>query len=145
MTAALGPSRLSRLALEAMEPFAPIDVTLRVVTSPRGLSGLRMDLSGAILQVCQRCMMPVEIDVGRRALFEMVDSAAALDADDDELWDRMLHSDRFDLLQVVEDELLLALPFSARHATCEPVGTSAVSAKAMPFAGLAVLRERKHE
>ena len=145
MTASLGPSRLSRLALEAMEPFAPIDITLRVVTSPRGLSGLRMDLSGAILQVCQRCMMPVEIDVGRRALFEMVDSTAALDADDDEHWDRMLHSDRFDLLQVVEDELLLALPFSARHAACEPAGTPAVIAKAMPFAGLAVLREHKHE
>ena len=140
LSAALGPEDLPRLDAEAIEDFIPVAVSVGVVASPRGLSGLCVDLDGAVMLTCQRCMQPVEVGIRRRALFELVDSSSALDADDDDDWDRMLHSDRFDLIHLVEDEMLLALPYSPRHDQCEPVERTGAGEKVLPFAGLAVLR-----
>ena len=140
LSAALGPEDLPRLDEEVSEDFAPIEVKVGVVASPRGLSGLSIDLDGAVVLTCQRCMQPVEIGIRRGALFELVDSSSALDADDDDEWDRLLHSDRFDLMHLVEDEMLLALPYSPRHDQCEPVERMGAGEKVLPFAGLAALK-----
>jgi len=140
LSAELGPADLPRLDDEAIEDFAPIGVDVGVVMSPRGLPGLRVKLDGAVMLTCQRCMQPVSVDIRREALFELVDSSAALDADDDDEWDRLLHSDRFDLMQIVEDEMLLALPYSPRHERCDPVERMDAGVKVSPFAGLAALK-----
>ena len=92
---------------------------------------------------CQRCMQPVEVGIRRKARFELVDSSSALDADDDDEWDRLLHSDRFDLIHLVEDEMLLALPYSPRHEQCEAVQRANAGEKVSPFAGLAALKSTK--
>ena len=141
--AALGPEDLPRLDAEVIEDFAPVEVNVGVVVSPRGLSGLFVDLDGAVMLTCQRCMQPVEVGIRRRALFELVDSSSALDADDDDDWDRLLHSDRFDLIHLVEDEMLLALPYSPRHDRCETVERTSAGEKVSPFAGLAALKGAK--
>lgn len=140
LSAALGPADLPRLDAEANEEFSPIGVAVDVVVSPRGLSGLRVRLDGAVVLTCQRCMRAVTVDIRREALFELVDSSSALDTDDDDEWDRLLHSDRFDLIHLVEDEMLLALPYSPRHDQCESVERMEAGAKVSPFAGLAALK-----
>jgi len=140
LEAALGPADLPRLGAEATQPFAPINVTVDATRSPRGLLGLRVNLVGEVMLTCQRCLQPVAVSLRREALFELVDSSAALDADDDEEWDRLLHSDRCDLVHIVEDEMLLALPYSPRHDRCAPVERMESGEKVSAFAGLAALK-----
>lgn len=140
LEAAFGPAELPRLGAESVQSFAPITVAVDAVDSPRGLRGLRVKLDGEVTLTCQRCLQPVVVELRHEALFELVDSSAALDADDDEEWDRLLHSDRCDLVHVVEDEMLLALPYSPRHERCVPVERMESGEKASPFARLAVLK-----
>ena len=133
---------LERLDDEVVEDFAPIAVHVEVARSPRGLSGLRVRLDGVVSVECQRCMNPVEVRLAPRVRFELVDAEAALDADDDDRWDAVLHSERFDLLHLLEDELLLALPFAPMHEACAAPARSSAGEKAMPFALLAGLKKK---
>lgn len=136
------PGLLERLDDEVVEDFAPIVVHVEVARSPRGLAGLRVWLDGVVSMECQRCMSPVEVRLAPRVRFELVDTEAALDADDDDSWDAVLHSERFDLLHLLEDELLLALPFAPMHETCTAPADNSVREKVMPFAQLAGLKKK---
>jgi uncharacterized protein len=76
-------------------------------------AGTRLEL------VCQRCLQPVtvEVEVDRRFRFVPDEStAAAQDEQSDE--DVLAESRSFDLVQLVEDELLMDLPLAPRHDTC---------------------------
>jgi uncharacterized protein len=139
----LGEEQLPRLADEAVEAFAPFRVRLEGVRSPRGKEGLHLSLRGSVSLQCQRCMGAVQVDVATEARFEWVESESALDADDDDEWDLLQHADRFDVLHLVEDELLLALPFAPMHEVCEPVADTSAGDKVSPFAALAGLRGKR--
>ncbi len=99
-----------------------------------------------ILQ-CQRCLQPLAEAVHVDRHFRFVadeDTAAKLD---DELEDEVLVLPKtLDLRELVEDELLLALPLVPRHDACpQPIpmqfgDIEEVEAKANPFASLAQLR-----
>jgi uncharacterized protein len=100
---------------------------------------------------CQRCLQPVALDlqVDRTLRFVATeDEAAALDAESED--DVLALSHRFDLLSLVEDELLLALPLVPKHMQCPattPEAGSPPAAEGMgeataahPFAVLAALK-----
>lgn len=105
---------------------------------------------------CQRCLAVVfeAIDVARSFRFVADEAAAeALDAEIDE--DVLVASPRFDLRNLIEDELLLHIPLVPRHEVCPadamalavhfdppapPEGTESEPAE-HPFAALAVLRK----
>jgi uncharacterized protein len=94
---------------------------------------------------CQRCLEPMEVPlaVDRRFFFvEGEDQAAALDADLEE--DVLSLEPALDLRELVEDELLLALPLVPRHAECpEPLPVRDDEAPVEhPFAALAALKGR---
>jgi uncharacterized protein len=98
---------------------------------------------------CQRCLKPVatRVDVERSFLFVRgEDAAAQLDADSDD--DVLALTRALDLRELIEDELLLALPLVPRHEVCEtPAPLSSGEAEHAdgdepphPFAGLAALK-----
>ena len=96
---------------------------------------------------CQRCLapVPVELQVDRSFAFARdEDEAARLDEASDE--DMLVLSRSFDLLELLEDELILALPLVPRHAECPaplllPQDAPAEDIqRASPFAALGVLR-----
>jgi len=99
---------------------------------------------------CQRCLTPVMVDVVVERPFHFVaDEAIAAELDDDSEEDVLVLSREFDLLALVEDELLMALPLVPRHEVCPTeVPLQAVDAdfdeastsKVNPFAALASLR-----
>ena len=69
--------------------------------------------------VCQRCLQPVgaALDFDRSFRFVADEKqAAAIDADIEE--DVLVLSKNFDLVELIEDELLLALPLVPRHESC---------------------------
>lgn len=82
---------------------------------------VRLHLRGTttLALTCQRCLEPVEATVtfDRDFLFVTTESeAAALDADSEE--DVLVLGRAFDLLELVEDELLLEVPLVPMHEAC---------------------------
>jgi len=112
---------------------------------------LHLRAHAALPLVCQRCLEPVEVplDVERRFRF-VTDEATAL-AEDDESDEDVLVQDRaFDLVNLVEDELLMEMPAVPRHEVCPvPVGPAAAAqpqgdpGKPNPFAVLQGLKTGK--
>jgi uncharacterized protein len=96
---------------------------------------------------CQRCLQPVETALDIDRWFHFVageDAAAQLDADSED--DVLALTRALDLAELVEDELLLALPLVPRHEVCpspllpanEP--GDAPQEQVHPFAALAALK-----
>jgi uncharacterized protein len=68
---------------------------------------------------CQRCMGPVNMPVPIERSFRFVDNeamAAVLDEESEE--DVLVSSRDFNLLELLEDELLMALPVVPKHEVC---------------------------
>jgi len=105
--------------------------------------------------VCQRCMGAVEMLLAVDRSFRFVaDEATAAREDEESEEDLLVLSPQFDLMGLIEDELLMALPLVPRHEPdCPtPVQLSAQDAgfdeagaegRPHPFAALAQLK-RKH-
>lgn len=122
---------------------------------------LHVQASATLPYECQRCLHPVmeEVSFDRRIRFVADESAAAsLDAESDD--DVLAFSRQFDLLSLVEDELIMAEPILPRHEECpvdmdqwmqaddEPEPDEAASdggegGKPNPFAALAALKKDK--
>lgn len=110
---------------------------------------LHLSLSTQMHLVCQRCLglAAVLVDVERDFRF-VATEALAQEQDDDADEDLLVLSRDFDLAELIEDEILLALPLVPRHDVCPvPVKLAAVDqafeaaqAKPNPFAALAKLK-----
>lgn len=103
-----------------------------------------LSLSGSILLRCQRCLgeMPFALNEDCRiVLFDDEDQLDAAMLADEEL-DGMLIEGECDLFALLEDQILIALPFSALHDVCDDADLSANhSDKTNPFAVLAGLKK----
>lgn len=99
---------------------------------------------------CQRCLGPADITVAVDRSFRFVASEEQAEAEDEEAEEDVLVLSRdFNLLELVEDELLMALPVVPRHATCptevrlaaqDADFEAAQAEKPNPFAALAGLK-----
>lgn len=80
---------------------------------------LRLAVHAALPLSCQRCLHPVieHIDFERDFRF-VADEQTAEQEDDDSEEDLLVLSPRFDLLALIEDELLMGLPIVAKHEAC---------------------------
>jgi len=91
-----------------------------VDTSGHGI--LTMSVSATVQLMCQRCLSPFAQDiVAESTLILAKDEAAAdeIDAmlDDDEI-DVIVGAKDLNILELIEDEVLLAIPLSPKHAVC---------------------------
>ena len=139
------------------------DVTGQVVWSVEGAvqpdaSGkdaiwLHLEAKANVPLTCQRCLHPVPVELLIEQDFRFVaDEATAVAEDDESEEDLLVLEDHFDVLALIEDELLMALPLVPMHPTClsEQAPTSReeeallAEAKPNPFAVLASLKTRKH-
>lgn len=133
---------LPRLRDESTQPIKPVLVRVVAAKSPRGRTGLRLALQGSIRMICQRCLKSMDVALSAKAAIEWVATAAELEvADADDEWDALLLEDKFDLLPLLEDELLLAVPFAPLHDDCRAAGASEAGEKISPFAALAALKK----
>jgi len=135
---------LPRLAELSVGQLGSFEARVAGVQSPRGKAGLDVRLSGAISVQCQRCLKPLALRLEPHAGFELERSEAQADAsglDEDEFWDAVVGSERFDLRQLCEDELLLAVPYAPMHEVCEAAGPAEAGERVSPFAALAQLKK----
>lgn len=100
--------------------------------APRGegkQTWLHLEARTELALTCQRCLQPlrVAVDVARSFRFVPGEEAAAkLDAESDD--DVLASSRSFDLMALLEDELLLSLPLVPRHDDCRMPLPHAVAA-----------------
>jgi uncharacterized protein len=139
----------------------------RLVPQRVGGPQLWLDLhaEGSLPWECQRCLQPVfiPVEVDHTVRF-VADEATAEELDGESEDDVLAISRQFDLLALIEDELIMAQPIVPRHDTCptdvqslmqsglvapdgsavdESADEEAVSDKPNPFAVLAALKKEK--
>ncbi|CAN1533245.1 COG1399 Predicted metal-binding, possibly nucleic acid-binding protein [Burkholderiaceae bacterium] len=94
------------------------------VTSGKLEQTLLLKLKGQVHLPCQRCLQAFLFPLYEQRLFLFVSDEAAADAypiDDDQL-EALVASHHFDLLSLIEDEILLSLPLVPKHSEghCAP-------------------------
>lgn len=107
----------------ALDSIPPVSWTAQGRLVPQRVGGpqLWLDLTAQadLPWTCQRCLHPVVLPVAlQRQIRFVVDekAAAELDAESDD--DVLPLSRSFDLLSLIEDELIMASPLVPRHDTC---------------------------
>lgn len=112
----LEPQALPRLADQLAPGEGRIDWRIDGTRDAQGRPAIAVDLSGSVPLECQRCLGTVDVPLVQRTellLARDEQELGRLDADSElevALADRPL-----DPLALVEDELLLTLPYAPRH------------------------------
>ena len=114
---------------------------------------LHLETHTHLPMVCQRCLTPVDVPLAVNRSFRFVADEATAAAQDDEAEEDLLALSRsFDLVELVEDELLMDLPVAPRHEVCpeavkmssvDPGFEAANNERENPFAVLGSLKTRK--
>ena len=112
-----------------------------------GSPQLTMEVRGEVRLMCQRCLTPYAFPVVTKSFLVLAQGDGEADEieariEDDSI-DVIVASSALDLMVLVEDEVLLALPLSPRHASCpDGAAAEAVNVKAeSPFAVLKKLKQ----
>ncbi|HEV3104470.1 MAG TPA: DUF177 domain-containing protein [Trinickia sp.] len=90
---------------------------------------LRLAVHGSAWLECQRCLTPYEQAFDIDAIYRLVateEEADEFPLDEDEI-DVIVGSRQFDLIDLIEEELLLALPLVPKHHVCPQVHESLIS------------------
>lgn len=153
-------SSLERLAgSQTPQQDTPIaDVEWRAAGERRPVTGgepelwLQLSARTPVWLTCQRCLQPMQEPLAIDCRLRFVRGEAEAEALDAELEDDVLALPRWlDLRELVEDELLLALPLVPRHERCPtplqfdegPAGAdeAEIEERPNPFAALEVLKK----
>ena len=125
----------------------------RTPTGAEPQSWMFVEVNATVPQCCQRCLERIDAPLVVDYWFRFVADEATADAQDDELEeDLLVTSKHFDLMSLIEDELLMALPMVPVHDVCpvpvklsvaDPDFEEAAEAKVNPFAALSSLKAPK--
>jgi uncharacterized protein len=151
---ALPVANLPRLLPSLASNEGELQFRYRGYRDDQGRPAGMLELTATVQLVCDRCMHPVALPLFSKSQYYFVATEADLaripvDESDEE---PLLGSARFDLVTLIEDDAILALPMSPRHATCDdtvspdgPVGADGVAQeRPHPFAALAKLKPRRN-
>ena len=139
-------AEMTRLSKECANNSGEISWRVEGGSSKQGYPQMRLAVAGKVQLVCQRCLAPFEYEIGSSTILLLGKDDA--DADeieeiiDDESIDVIVGARSMNLMDLVEDEALLAVPQSPKHEKCPDTSLvdSAKSEKASPFAGLKGLK-----
>ncbi|MBA3593527.1 MAG: DUF177 domain-containing protein [Polaromonas sp.] len=153
---------MERLAQEIHGPAPDLVINWRASGELRARTGaeddvwVHLEARTSLPLTCQRCMGPVATSLEIDQWYRFVaDEDIAMAEDDQSEEDLLVMAPQFDLLAVVEDELLMALPLVPMHETCPETPTFSAGeaelaqpdgeapAKPHPFAALAQLKRSK--
>jgi uncharacterized protein len=112
----------------------------------RGYPALVLDLQARLLVTCQRCLQELELPVKLHNRIRLVESPQdlPLEQPDETLAgdeDVVAAAGPLDVLAMIEDEMLLALPLAPRHEECEVAGSGTGMRIESPFGVLARLKK----
>ncbi|WP_397474355.1 YceD family protein [Pusillimonas sp.] len=141
-------SGFSRL-IEGLPPQADSQVqwSLQGEGTTAGRRFIEVRAHAEVTLECQRCLQPFVLPLRVENRLEVVRSPTELE-DDDET-ERIVGSPKFDVLELIEDELILSLPSVPKHDVCTslPGGPEPAdqpdeeAARPSPFAALEKLKK----
>ena len=140
-------AEMTRLAQECADTSGALAWSVVGGTSKHGFPQMRLTVDGTVQLVCQRCMQPFAHPLASSTLLMLgKDDEQADEIEqilDDESIDVIVGTRDMDLLYLVEDEALLALPHTPKHDVCPDTALldSLQSEKKSPFAGLKDLKK----
>lgn len=142
-------SQLARLRDSLFDGLGELQFEVKGGHDPRRRPVLVLEINGVLHLLCQRCLGVLNHPLRLSNVLLLVDAAeAAGDRYDEEEAEWIEASRALDVTELIEDEVLLSLPYSPRHAEglCRP-GTHALAAEGAgdaAFAKLAALRRHNN-
>lgn len=148
------PRLRAQSAVEPLETAAQFRATgsERFDTTGRPQIWLHLRGSCRLTLECQRCLRPAEVDLEFERDFRFVANEALAAVEDDESEEDVLVFERqFNLRELVEDELVMAIPLVPMHPSCpetprfsvaDPDFDAQAPESPHPFAVLAGLKRR---
>lgn len=127
-----------------------LQVELLGVPEERGRPALRLRVGGALQLVCQRCLGALEFALHIDVSLQLAATQAEVDAEPLAAGgpERIVASREMPVRDLVEDELLLAIPLAPRHQRCagrEAQAERESREEKSPLAGLrALVGDTKH-
>ena len=112
----LDPSELPRLEDRVADAGGHVDWTIAGTADVQGRPAINVTIAGSVPLTCQRCLGGLDQDIGQSTRLLLArDEAELVRLDDSSEDEVVLASAPLDPLALVEDELLLTLPFAPRH------------------------------
>lgn len=148
----LPAAQCMRLCLDLVAPQRGVFNWRAAGRMAQGHAWLDLQASGVVTVVCQRCLEPFDFELQVSNSLGLLDNAAQLEAMDAlETEGRgpeqefIVADGQLDVLVLIEDELILALPYAPHHESCTGPAVRADSEGPDPDSPFAVLaRLRKH-
>ena len=113
---------------------------------------VRLKVQAKLAWICQRCMQPMWQWVNESVLFDVVRRERPINQNtegeplDSDVPEELVTDPAFDLCALIEDQLILALPYVPKHDSCESAAPVVMDEpeepKVSPFKGLAALKRR---
>lgn len=116
------------------------------VRDERGRPSLRLKVNATLSLRCQRCLEPMPFEVHTDETLVLASSLAEIHAEpaDANSPDRVVAGREMSLRELVEDELILAVPYAPRHESCTGAEAGERAGSPSPFAGLRGMMRGKH-
>jgi uncharacterized protein len=134
----LAVSSLERLQDMLAEGSGEVTFRIEGLNGERGQSLLRLEVGGIIPLACQRCLEAIHFQLDVDSLLELIPADAELSQEEleDDTRDFLPVAGELDVAELVEDEVLLALPVAPRHERCGLPGAADAGERINPFAVL---------
>ena len=133
---------LGRLVESLLEPVGTVTFEFQGERDDEGKLYVDLQIQGDLVLQCQRCLeaMVWPCNVQNRLLLLRSGEELPENELENDAVDALEVEPLTDLLALVEDEVLLALPLVSRHENCEPPVKAGVDDEISPFAVLRQLR-----
>ncbi len=104
---------------------------------------LVLEVTGQVPVICQRCLGRLDYPLSIDSVLELIADEVDLSQDEleDDTRDFLVAQKELDVVALVEDEIILALPSAPRHDDCALPDSNTRGTKVSPFAALAALKK----
>lgn len=129
---------LPRLVDEVTEKSSVIQWSLEGGADSLGHPLLLLSVNGLVKLMCQRCLSPFVVEIASIASLILAKDDATADEmesllNEDDTFDVIVASKTLSVIDLIEDEVLLSIPFSPKHDVCpDQIGLSDIQAAKKP-------------
>jgi uncharacterized protein len=109
-------TRFTRLAEQLHDSEGEVAVELHFGQFETGVQGIKGRITGELHLTCQRCLGRLTMPVAQELRLGVVESEAMIERLPEGFEPLLVTEDRLALVDLIEDELLLALPDFPKHA-----------------------------
>ncbi|WP_292934001.1 YceD family protein [Noviherbaspirillum sp.] len=113
---------LPRLVEESADRSGTVRWSLQGGSNQHGHPQLALSVTGTVSLMCQRCLKPFAFEIASESVLVLAPDEESADEIDamlgDESVEVIVGSRNFDIAQLIEDDALLTIPLSPKHAAC---------------------------